>query len=106
MLPSTYDDWPEKDVEDVNHNGRYKFSSVSLYFSQDESLIERQTYSALEWLGDVGGLYDGLRLSILLIMTPLASFTLKVELVSSVFHYLKSFNKSESLQHQYDIKEE
>ena len=69
-------------------------------------MIERQTYSALEWLGDIGGLIDGLRLIVLFIVAPLASFTLRVELVSSVFHYLKSFKLSESLNYNYGMKEE
>lgn len=59
MLPSTYDDWP---VKDVAPDGKYKFSSVALYFGQDQTVIERQTYSMLEWLGDIGGLSDALRI--------------------------------------------
>ena len=42
--------------------------------------IERQTYSILDWLGDVGGLLDGLKIIGSLLIAPIASFTMRVEL--------------------------
>ena len=88
MLTSTYDDWPTKDLP----GNRYKFTSISLYLSSDATIIERSTYSVLDWLGDIGGLGDALRMIFGFLMTPLAAFALKVELLASSFKYLKRFN--------------
>ena len=56
----------------------------------DQNVTERQTYSFLEWLGDIGGLYDALRLIGLLMMSPFSSFFLKSELLSQVFIFTES----------------
>ena len=56
----------------------------------DQNVTERQTYSFLEWLGDIGGLYDALRLIGLLMMSPFSSFFLKSELLSQVFRFTES----------------
>ena len=56
----------------------------------DKNVIERQTYSVLEWLGDIGGLYDALRLIGLLIITPFSSFALNAELLSQVYRFTAS----------------
>lgn len=62
--------------------------------------MTRQTYSFLDWLGDMGGLLDALYLIGMIIMAPISSFALKTELLSSMFRYrgseegLKSRTKS------------
>ena len=48
--------------------------------SQTLITIERKSYSMLEWLGDVGGLYDGLSLLFRFAISPIASATLKFKL--------------------------
>ena len=40
-------------------------------------IIERKTYSLLEWLGDVGGLYDGLMLIFNILIGPITAYRLK-----------------------------
>ena len=47
--------------------------------------IERKTYSLLELLGDIGGLLDGLKLIGFLLVSPIASFALKVKLMAGDF---------------------
>ena len=47
--------------------------------------IERKTYSGLEWLGDVGGLFDALVLIGRFLVGPITVFTVKVELLTQVF---------------------
>ena len=42
----------------------------------------------LDWLGDVGGLFDALRLIARLLIGPIAALTLKAELLSHFFRYL------------------
>ena len=50
--------------------------------SPDSKQIERSTYNALEWLGDLGGLIDALRLIGAFLIAPLSAFKLKGELLS------------------------
>lgn len=40
----------------------------------DMKVIERKTYSLLEWIGDVGGLFDGLIYLGSIFITPIAIF--------------------------------
>ena len=44
--------------------------------------IDRSTYSVLEWLGDIGGLYDALHSLGFLIAGPFAAIALKAELLA------------------------
>ena len=52
---------------------------------KEKEVIERKTYSILEWLGDVGGLFDGLRLMFGQLIGPMAMFALKTSLWTGVF---------------------
>ena len=47
----------------------------------------RQTYSLLDWLGDIGGLLDVLLHLGRIVVFPISSFTLKQLLMSSLFRY-------------------
>ena len=53
--PSGQSIWPTKEDPRL-----YKFNSMWLELDKEHQIIQRQTYSLLEWLGDVGGLFDGL----------------------------------------------
>ena len=53
-------------------------------------MIERQTYSTLEWLGDVGGLYDMLCLLGRNLISPFATFALNAELLTQAFLFASS----------------
>ena len=48
-------------------------------------MIERTTYDSLEWLGEIGGLFDAIKLIGAAIAYPVASFALSAELVSHGF---------------------
>ena len=50
-------------------------------------MVTRQTYSFLDWLGDMGGLFDALYLLGMIILAPISKFALKTELLSSMFRY-------------------
>ena len=50
---------------------------------QQKIVIERQTYNLLEWIGDVGGLFDGLSLLANLFVAPVASLLMNSELKRS-----------------------
>ena len=79
--------WPTKDEPD----NKYKFGSVYFELSQDESKIERQTYSFLEWLGEVGGLFEISKVIGFFIVLPFSSYRIKSELLSAIFRYLPRF---------------
>jgi len=53
---SSWNKYPTKE----NPYSRYKFTSFELSISPDKMVINRQTYSLLDWLGDLGGLFDAL----------------------------------------------
>ena len=69
---------------------RYKFNSVWLEHSQEKVVIERETYSLLDWCGDVGGLFDGLLLLFRQLIGPLAEFTMKTTLLVEIFQTVSS----------------
>ena len=50
-------------------------------------MVTRQTYSILDWLGDMGGLFDALYLIGMIIVAPISNFALKAELLSSMFRF-------------------
>ena len=84
--PSAMIFFPTKEEPDL----MYKFTSISLFFSPDLTVIERQTYSLLDYLGDVGGLHDMLALISAFLVGPIAAFYLRVELLSSLFNFRPS----------------
>ena len=67
----------------------YKFNSLWLELSSSKNTIERSTYDMLQWLGDVGGLYDGLILIIRFFISPLIAVCVKAEMHAEVFKYEK-----------------
>ena len=67
----------------------YNFASFWIEMDRQKIQIERSTYSILEWLGDVGGLYDGLLLILHYFISPLAAWTMKVMLLTKVFSQKK-----------------
>ena len=74
--PSVYATWPTK-----KQSSSYKLSTFWFSLHPSMTTIERQTYSFLDWLGDVGGLLDGLKIIGSILIAPIASFTMKVELL-------------------------
>ena len=78
--PSSHIRWPTKENPFVTH----KFTSIWLEQGLKQFITERSTYSMLEWVGDVGGLYDGLIVSAQTLLSPLALYALKEMLASSI----------------------
>ena len=50
----------------------------------------RQTYSLLDWLGDIGGLYGMICSLASLMVYPMAKFGLETALMSSFFRFRQS----------------
>ena len=48
-------------------------------------MYSRQTYSLLDFLGDLGGLFDALRLIASAIVIPFSALALKLSILSSLF---------------------
>ena len=44
----------------------------------------------LEWVGDIGGLFDGLSLIVRLIIAPVAAIAMKAKLLSQLFRLTAS----------------
>ena len=68
---------PEKPLE------KFKFASFDIYFSQDIQLWTRQTYSFLDFLGDLGGLYDALIGLVHISIAPIGGFAVKIALLTT-----------------------
>ena len=68
-----------------NPYSRYKFTSFELSISSDKLVVNRQTYSLFDWLGDLGGLFDALFFICQWTLVPVTSFALKAMLLSEVF---------------------
>ena len=79
--PSYFTEFPTKE----SPTNFYKYISLWLELGQTVYKVERQTYSLLDWLGDVGGLFDGLCIIFSSIMGTLASLSLKSKILALVF---------------------
>ena len=71
-MPSAWINWPT--VEEP-HN-KYKYASIEWNMSLDQMTWMRQTYSILDWLGDLGGLIEILHYIGSFLVKPIAQFTL------------------------------
>ena len=59
-------------------NNKFKYASFDIYFSQDTQFWSRQTYSLLDFLGDLGGLYEAQKYIFGFLVSPISAFALKV----------------------------
>lgn len=96
---SAWDVFPTPD----SPGSRYKFTSLEVNFSQNLNTIYRQTYSILDWLGDVGGLYDAVLIIIHVATLPFSTFALRTQLLSSLFR-LRERQRNEDRRGDSDLK--
>lgn len=68
-------------------SGRYKFGSIEVDLNQDLHVINRQTYSLLDWLGDIGGLTDALLIIGKLILLPYTKFKYGAFILTRFFRF-------------------
>ena len=90
--PTAWMDFPTN----AQPENKYKFGSLWINLSPDLQVVQRQTYSLLEWLGDIGGLLEALKYLGIVVLLPLRSFMLKNELISTIFHYVESLAMKET----------
>ena len=74
-------------------NGKYKFTSIELNLDPDMQHVSRQTYSLLDWLGDIGGLLDILLHIGAVLVFPVSSFNIQQTLASSFFRLKEASNE-------------
>ena len=55
----------------------------------------------MDWIGDVGGLIDGLRLIGIFLVAPIAAFSLRVELFSTAFKSMPNYGSVCDLDGQF-----
>ena len=58
----------------------YKITSLWIELSQSKTIIERSTYDVLEWLGDIGGLFDAFIYLGFVLISPFAAIAFKLKL--------------------------
>lgn len=63
---------------------RYKFVSLDIFLDKELKVVNRSTYSLLEWLGDWGGLLDGLLLLGKVFVKPVSALALKAKIASAL----------------------
>ena len=68
-----FSSWTDNLIE--NPDGQFKFASIAVNAHVKKSVYNRQTYSLLDWFGDMGGLYDGLYLLISIAFGPFFKFS-------------------------------
>ena len=68
----------------------FKYASVEINMTLDLRRWQRQTYSILDWLGDLGGLYDSLFILCRFLISPIASYTLQQAFFSKMFRVIES----------------
>ena len=65
---------------------------------------QRSVYNILDWLGDIGGLFAGLRLIGIALMAPLSGYNLNTFLFSSIFQ-VSTKEKQESESRSKSVQE-
>ena len=83
-LPEVSDmkDWPTKE----NPYKQYKFGAAWVELSTKLNVVARSTYSLLDWLGDIGGLFGMLQLLGGALLGPFTLFNMKVHLLQQLYN--------------------
>ena len=83
-------------------DGNYKFGSLEIVANPSTTILSRQTYSILEWLGDVGGLNDSLYIIAQLVLAPFTSFYNSSFLARNIFRFKKKVSGEETYANKND----
>ena len=68
--PSSWINWPTEDKP----SNKYKYASIEFNMSSNIMNWNRTTYSILDWLGDLGGLFGMLFSLASLAVAPMANY--------------------------------
>ena len=96
--------YPSSDKDDLiaKPYGAHKFGSLEILASPTTTTISRQTYSILEWLGDVGGLNDSLFVIVKLILGSFTSFYNSSFMTREIFRFQKKVSNQDSYANKTD----
>ena len=75
-----------------------KYADFEIYLGVSKIIWSRQTYSLLDFLGDLGGLFDALKLIVANLLRPLAGFALNLSVISGVYTSLKQQMPQEKVE--------
>ena len=84
--PSFWIDWPTNDKP----SNRYKYASIEFNMNTNLMNWNRTTYSILDWLGDIGGLFGMLYSLGTYFVAPWADYRLQSTLMSKFFRFRES----------------
>ena len=84
MLPSAPSSMNQVITPEKPFN-KYKFTSIEINPSLDQTAINRSTYSSLDFLGDLGGLFGACQSIGSILVSPVAGFALNAKLLSMIF---------------------
>ena len=101
MLPATPSSW-NKRITPENPLNRYKFTSIEINASMDQNFITRETYSLLDYLGDLGGLFDALTILGQILISPVSGFGLSSQLLTTIFRVAKPSERGEGFDERKD----
>ena len=71
----------------ANPSNKFKYTSLEFNISLDLMNWSRSTYSLLDWLGDLGGLFESLSYICAVFIQPSTVFTLRTSLLTSLFRF-------------------
>ena len=84
MFATAPSSWNQK-ITPENPGARYKFTSIEVNASVDQTTNSRSTYGALDFLGDLGGLFGACQSIGSILVSPVAGFALNSKLLSMIF---------------------
>lgn len=73
-----------------NPLGKYKFTSLEVNVNTSIKAYTRETYDVLSWLGDCGGLRDGVIWIGSVIISAFSSYSMKNLLLTTLFRVIPS----------------
>ena len=89
--PSSWIYFPSKEKP----SSRFFYTSMEIKMSLDLLTWMRETYSLLDWFGDLGGLFDALWYVVSLLVRPTSAFVLQTTLLT-FFRLQKSAESQEN----------
>ena len=87
-LPAAWQNYPSES----NPYGLYTYYAIDVTMNLDVTMHNRKTYSLLDWLGDVGGLLDGLYLLVEFFIASYQTLTLNKYLMTALIWIKPSFD--------------
>jgi len=76
ILPSSYNDYPLK----------YKYIGLEFALDMDVQTTDRQSYGFLDFIGDLGGLSEILKMSVGWILCKLSGMRLSAIMINRLYH--------------------